>query len=86
MTGARQFAKVQIFTKPTFSYTQPIILPRGEFLYMGPSSRPNYDVVSDSRFIGVVPAAESYAMGDLTPHIQVVLNWFEELKQRVPVK
>ena len=42
---------------------------------------PPYDVASDGRFvmIEVDPTVVHPA-----PHVNVVLNWFEELKQRVP--
>jgi hypothetical protein len=41
----------------------------------------NFDISPiDKRQIGVVDADETQ------PQIRVVLNWFEELKQRVPVK
>ena len=46
-----------------------------------------YDVHPDTgRFLMIAnPAAPSDAAGDASaPHIVVVLNWFEELKQRVP--
>jgi hypothetical protein len=39
------------------------------------------------RFLGVVPAGQNTASGALAaPQIQVVLNWTEELKARVPTK
>ncbi len=44
----------------------------------------NYDVTPDGqRFVFVQPLEEE---GDDRPHhINVVLNWFEELKERVPM-
>ena len=44
----------------------------------------NWDLTHDNRVITIVdetPTATSSAR-----HIEVVLDWFEELKQRVPVK
>ena len=38
-----------------------------------------YDITPDGRFLGVVPTSQSIS-GD----IQIVINWFEELKRRVP--
>jgi serine/threonine-protein kinase len=50
----------------------------------GPSSIRNFDVMPDGRLLGVVNAG---AQGvPASPQIRVVLNWTEELKQRVPVK
>ena len=44
-----------------------------------------WDVLPDGRFIGVVGPADT-AASPRPVEIQVVLNWFEELKQRVPAK
>jgi hypothetical protein len=39
------------------------------------------------QFLGVVAAGSAAASGAATaPEIQVALNWFEELKARVPTK
>jgi WD40 repeat protein len=47
----------------------------------------DYDVMPDGRFLSSVPAADENVSGpDAAPQIRVVLNWFEELKQRVPIK
>jgi len=44
----------------------------------------NYDITRDgSRFVIVVAAGDS-AIGTSSERMQVVLNWFEEVKQRVP--
>jgi eukaryotic-like serine/threonine-protein kinase len=42
---------------------------------------PGYDVAGDGRLLIVQPADEEFAPS----HVEIVLNWFEELKQRVPV-
>jgi hypothetical protein len=36
--------------------------------------------------IGVVPAALNQTTAPATPQIHVVLNWFEDLKQRVAAR
>jgi hypothetical protein len=44
-----------------------------------------YDIMPDGRFVGVVDAsAPDGARAEYAPGIRVVLNWFEELKARVP--
>jgi hypothetical protein len=49
------------------------------------STRPRtFDILPDGRFIGV--ANETMLEEATAPRIEVVLNWFEELKQRVPVR
>ena len=56
----------------------------------GPSVVRNYDIAPDGRTVGVVPAGASgqtASSGALAvPQIQVVLNWFEELKAKAPAK
>jgi hypothetical protein len=45
----------------------------------------NYDITPDGKFVALVDPREPGVSGtSLAPEIQVVLNWFEELKQRVP--
>ena len=41
-------------------------------------------MMPDGRILGVVAAGQTQSAESTTPQIQVVLNWFEELKQRVP--
>ena len=43
-----------------------------------------WDILPDGRFIGIVSATED-ATRSSTSELRLVLNWFEELKQRVPV-
>ena len=50
----------------------------------GASARP-YDVTRDGkRFIGMVAAGQTPSGARVAPKIEVVLNWFEELKAKVP--
>jgi hypothetical protein len=45
-------------------------------------AQPNYDISTDGqRFLMVKPAEQAQAA---PTQINVVLNWFEELKQKVP--
>jgi hypothetical protein len=46
----------------------------------------NYDVLPDGRFIFLASPSNQSGPPGASPPIQVVLNWFEELKQRVPTK
>jgi Tol biopolymer transport system component len=71
-----------ITTQPSFSFSPPELRPRG-YINMGPAFQRNYDVMPDGRILAVVAAGQTQA--GRTPQIHVVLNWFEELKQRVPV-
>jgi serine/threonine-protein kinase len=45
-----------------------------------------YDVLRDGRILGLLPASTDGTSETSVNEIHVVSNWFEELKQRVPVK
>ena len=87
-TGAGgQFVAVSVTTRPTFTFGNPVPVPR-PFVERGPGFERNNDITLDGkRFLGVVAAGQNTASGaPAAPQIQVVLNWFEELKARVPTK
>jgi hypothetical protein len=76
---------VPVQTTPSFSAGNPARL--FENRYLTPNLGRTYDVSSDGqRFLMIKSAAADRAAGDALPNIVVVLNWLEELKQRVPVK
>jgi serine/threonine-protein kinase len=81
-----QWVVQTITTQPSFAFSAPVPVPRGGAIGLGPTSPRNYDVTPDGRFLGVVAAGQTQPAGSTAPQIQVVLNWFEELKQRVPTK
>jgi hypothetical protein len=78
---------VSVTTRPTFTFGNPVSMPR-LFVERGSRFERNNDITLDGKqFLGVVPAGQNTASGSLAaPPIQVVLNWFEELKARVPTK
>ncbi len=78
----QQFSLVGVTTTPSFTFTNPTSLPRGIFLERGSAVARNYDFARDGRLIGVAPVSQTDGAG--SPPLQVVLNWFAELKQRVP--
>jgi hypothetical protein len=78
-----QFMAVKISTRPSFAFSTPTSVPRGFGLADPINPRP-YDLLPDGRIVGVGSAAQTSAAGPA--QIQVVLNWIEELKQRVPVR
>ena len=80
--GPDGLSKVSVTTRPAFSFSNPVAVPRGN-LSESPVTSRNMDVSPDgAHMIGA--AAGNAGSGD--PRMQVVLNWFEELKQRVPTK
>jgi serine/threonine-protein kinase len=76
-------AVLEVTTQPAFSFGNPVDFTR-PFIGGGPDTMTNFDITADDRFLAVMNPGQ----GDLssTPQIDLVLNWFEELKQRVPVK
>jgi eukaryotic-like serine/threonine-protein kinase len=73
---------VDIATQPSFAVGKPKVLFAGQYLQT-PGTLPNYDITPDGqRFLMLKPTEQAEAA--LT-QINVVLNWFEELKQKVPV-
>ena len=71
---------VEITTEPSFSAGTPRLLFERNF-QRATLSRANYDVTPNGqRFVMVKPSEQQGA----ATQINVVLNWFEELKQRVP--
>ena len=49
-----------------------------------PGTTTPYDILPDGRFVGLIPAGKTRADRGSASVIQVVENWFEELKQRAP--
>jgi Tol biopolymer transport system component len=83
--GAGQLNAVSISTQPSFAFSSPVSVPMGSFRTLPPNEVRDYDILPDGRLLGVVLPGQTPS-GPATQQIQVVLNWFEELKQRVPVR
>jgi Tol biopolymer transport system component len=79
-SGEKMMA-VDIATQPSLTAGKPRVLFEGRY-NPSPGTSPNYDVAPDGqRFLMIKPADA----GEAAPtQINVVLNWFEELKRRVP--
>jgi len=72
---------VDITTQPGFAAGKPRLLFEGHY-QPTPGTTPNYDVSPDGqRFLMIKPTEQAQAA---PTQINVVLNWFEELKQKVP--
>ena len=85
--GPDQFVSVRISVQPSFSFGDPIPQAKRGFLEGGPNYERNYDIMPDGQhFVGVINSSPGQPGAPLKPQIQVVLNWFGELRQRVPVK
>lgn len=77
------FEVVRVTTSPTFSFGPPTSAPR-PFAPGAPRSRPLFDMMADGRFVGVIPVGQPEDAANPGPGIQVVLDWFDELQERVP--
>jgi eukaryotic-like serine/threonine-protein kinase len=77
-----QFMVVSVHTDPVFGFTQPASVPRRFGLAPPMSPRP-YDILPDGRIVSVDTA--NPAGDQRTAPIHVVLNWYEELKAKLPV-
>ena len=76
------FERVTVSTQPTFGFGNPETVPRG-FQGGPPNSRRAYDMMPDGRIVGLVTPGQASAENP-TPEIHVVLNWFGELRARMP--
>jgi eukaryotic-like serine/threonine-protein kinase len=75
------FMAVQVETEPTFNLLKPRVLFKGTYL--------SWDISPDGKRFLMIKPPKSTGAGptEAGPRkINIVLNWFEELKQRVPVK
>ena len=73
---------VDIVTQPSFSAGKPKVLFEGQYLPT-PLTNSNYDVSPDGQSFLMLKPVEQ--VGTAPTQINVVLNWFEELKRRAPV-
>ena len=80
--------RVVASTEPTLTVGVPELLFEGQGYAgyagsAGPSAR--YDVTEDGQRFLMKQAADTETSGPAQSQINIVLNWFEELKERVPV-
>ncbi len=80
--NGEQMMAVDITTQPSFSPGTPNLLFEGEYFANGGVRRANYDVTPDGQRFVMIKAAEKDE--GQKSKINVVLNWFEELKRLVP--
>ena len=74
------FEAAPVTTRPMFAFGAPVVVSRA-FSPGAPAVRALFDVLPQGGFVGMVP------VGDTAPiysarTIQLVLNWFEEVKAR----
>ena len=81
--GPGDFASVSVMTQPTFAFGKTTRLVR-PFRGASTVTRRPYDLTPDGRFVAAIP--DEPAGGGRVPaaETRVVLNWFDELRARVP--
>ena len=85
MTPSRATKPLEMRTCATLAWEDPVALfDTPWLLYAGPFV--NYDVNADGqRFVFLQPTATERIVDDQNQQITVVLNWHQELLERVPV-
>mgnify|MGYP001436989728 FL=1 len=84
--GPARLDAVRITTKPSFTFGEAISVPR-PFRDLSQAFERPFDISRDGqRFLGLVDAARLKAGAPAAPRIEVVLNWDQELKAKVPTK
>jgi dipeptidyl aminopeptidase/acylaminoacyl peptidase len=79
------WAVANVTLQPSFAIGNPVPVAAEGFQTSRGSWWRQYDIDRDGRIIGLIPSDKSLTPGTIRL-IEVVLNWFEELEQRVPVK
>jgi eukaryotic-like serine/threonine-protein kinase len=77
------FEAVSVTTEPAFAFGNPVAVPQP--FQLGPrSARRTYDMTPGGKFLGLIPTGQTEFLTPIAPVIQVVMNWFDELRARVP--
>jgi Tol biopolymer transport system component len=84
--GVGAFSLVNVTTEPRFGASEPITVPRPLITGGGPNVPRAYDSAPDGQHLAVLTAPDSSSGTVTSPQIDYVVNWFEELKARVPAK
>jgi serine/threonine-protein kinase len=76
---------VSVTTQPIPSFGPPVVVQR-PFQTGPPNTRRPFDMMPDGRFLALASPSQVESATGNTIEVFVVLNWFEELKARVPVR
>jgi serine/threonine-protein kinase len=76
-----------VTTHPSFSLSDAVTLPFNVYGGRGPGAGRDADIMPDGQhFIAVIASTEEAGGQNGIRQFQVMLNWFDELKQRVPTR
>jgi len=82
-----QTMAVKVTTKPTVTFGNEALVNTGPYRERGPQVERELDITPDgNQFVGIISGGSVQSANASLSALDVVTNWFEELKQRVPVK
>jgi serine/threonine-protein kinase len=84
--AGRPVVAVPITTSPTIAFGSPFEPSRSPRPDLGEREMRGYDFLADGRFISLSRVFGEGTSTPLSGEVRVVINWFEELKRRVPAK
>jgi Tol biopolymer transport system component len=85
LAAGNRLAAVRVTTRPSVAFASPESLPAAVIAGRTSAATRAFDTLPDGKFIGPVsPSEQDPSSGTTQPEIRIVLNWFEELKARVP--
>jgi eukaryotic-like serine/threonine-protein kinase len=85
VAGTSQIMSVDIRTQPSFAFGKPVPLPINGIV--SNQERGGFAVMPDGKhFVVLLPASQAEPGKASADQINVTINWFSELQQRVPVK
>jgi Tol biopolymer transport system component len=84
--GLPRFFALSITTRPDFKFSSSVPLSKVLLAQESGGVPRDYDIMPDGkRFVGLIPPDQLQSGASAASQIQVVLNWFDDLKRRVPV-
>jgi serine/threonine-protein kinase len=79
------FESVSVVTRPKLRLGSPTRIEYHPFQLAPPGARTPYDITRSGKYLGLTtPGRKGYERQTTNTKIQVVLNWFEVLKEKLP--
>jgi len=78
-----QLATVSVTTKAAVTFGSPVLLPARVTGNRLSGATRAFDILPDGRFVGIVSPSDDVSTTIAPTQFRIVLNWHEELKQRV---
>ena len=78
-----ELESVPVTFQPTFAFGQAVTLPT-PFNPGGPNNVGQFDLMPNGKFVGLIPLGQPTGLTGVPQTIQVVVNWTEDRRARVP--